>query len=124
MELIRRWRSSCKRFSLRLYDEYKIRHGRRRLTFKFYAAMGEQTDANNPGKRRLIFHCDEFGSSPLHADDSRETIACALSFCALRPGDTDREYFEDYTPLQMEFARRFGEELSLIAYEMEERCRS
>lgn len=75
MELIRRWRSSCKRFSLRLYDEYKTRHGRRQLTFKFYAAMEETNDPNNPGNRRLIFHCDEFGPCPFHADDSRETIA-------------------------------------------------
>jgi len=53
--------------------------------------------------------------------DGDETIAALLSFLSLRPGDTDDEYFDDYTEDQMEWAEMHGEELSWIAMEMEEK---
>jgi hypothetical protein len=42
---------------------------------------------------------------------------CALGLFALKPGDTDAEFFERYTPEQLEFVRTWGEELSMIAEE-------
>ena len=53
---------------------------------------------------RLVFEESDFCGSPLHADDSDETVASLLTFLSLRPGDTDAEYFESYSPSQMEFA--------------------
>lgn len=35
-----------------------------------------------------------------------------LATIAMRPGDTDSEYFASYTPEQLAFSERYGEELS------------
>jgi hypothetical protein len=59
----------------------------------------------------LIFEGDDFGSSPMHSIDGDETVAALLSFLSLKPGDTDREYFESYTPRQMEWCQEHGEEV-------------
>lgn len=37
-----------------------------------------------------------------------------LSLIAMKPGDTERDYFESYTPEQLTFAESLGEELSAI----------
>lgn len=68
---------------------------------------------------QLIFSGDDFGCSPLHAIDSIECVASMLHFLSLRPGDTDKEYFDSYSPAQLEWANQWGEELSLIANELE-----
>ncbi len=46
------------------------------------------------------------------SDDAKELV---LSLLAMRPGDTDSDYFASYTPEQLEFATSYGEELSLVA---------
>lgn len=51
--------------------------------------------------------------------DSDEAVAALLSFLSLRPGDTDREYFDSYSPEQLEWAQEHGEELSAIAHDLE-----
>jgi len=43
-------------------------------------------------------------------DDSAKELV--MSLVAMRPGDTDRDYFDSYTPAQREWAERNGEELS------------
>jgi len=107
-DLIKIWRQNG--FTLRLWDtnsqDYR---GQTRLDY-------ELKDG-----RRIIFSGGDFCGSPPYADDSRPTIACLLSFLILQPGDTDKEYFEDYTPLQLDWcqsARR--DELVSIQIEMEE----
>jgi hypothetical protein len=109
-ESIRTWRAG--RFQLDLFDTGRCDgRGQTRLAYSF----------RDGGK--VIFEGEDFAGSPLHADDSDETVAALLSFLSLRPGDTDREYFERYTPEQMDWARQHGEELSLLAHELEERAR-
>jgi hypothetical protein len=68
----------------------------------------------DPGSRRprIIFEGSDFSGSPMHADDSDATIASLLGFLTLRPGDTDRDYFEAYTPEQLEFCEQHAETLS------------
>lgn len=73
--------------------------------------------------RVVLFEGEDFAGSPLHADDSDDTVRALLGFLTLKPGDTDADYFAHYTPRQMEFAEthadtlmsevnaRFGEEL-------------
>jgi hypothetical protein len=51
-----------------------------------------------------IFAGTDFRCSPLHADDSDESLRALCGFLFLRPGDTDREYFADYSPAQRAFA--------------------
>jgi hypothetical protein len=53
--------------------------------------------------------------------DADATVAGVLAFLSLKPGDTDAEYFEEYTPEQLAFARAEGENLSLYVEELEPR---
>jgi hypothetical protein len=62
---------------------------------------------------RLVFAGADFHCSPLHAVDADTTVAGLLAFLSLKPGDTDPEYFQGYTPGQLAFARAEGENLSL-----------
>lgn len=65
-----------------------------------------------PGTILNVFEGDDFGCSPLHAVDSDETVAAIMGFLTLRPGDTDAEYFENYTADQLEFCQQHAESLS------------
>lgn len=105
-ELIRTWKRGD--FRLKLYDTFTTRNGKSILGYEFYH------------KKVLIFEGADYGCSPCHAVDSDDAVAALLCFLSLRPGDTDREYFDDYTPSQLAFAREYGQELSFVATEMEE----
>lgn len=54
-------------------------------------------------KRQVIFSGNDFYSSPLHAINSIETVKSILTFLTLQCGDTDSEYFDNYTQLQNDF---------------------
>jgi len=71
-------------------------------------------------KGKPVFEGEDFACSPLDAIDSNKAMGALLSFLALRPGDTDAEYFEGHTKRQLEFADEHGEELSILAMELEE----
>ena len=62
--------------------------------------------------RELLFAGEDFHCSPMHAVDSDDAVASLLNFLTLRPGDTDREYFDSYTPRQMEYAEQHAETLA------------
>lgn len=68
------------------------------------------------GRASVLFEGSDFRPSPLHADDSDATVAALLGFLTLRPGDTDREYFEDYTPAQLEFCAQHAEALGAESF--------
>lgn len=51
----------------------------------------------------VLFEGADFGVSPLHSVDSDAALLALLWFLALRPGDTDREYFAEYTAAQLEW---------------------
>jgi hypothetical protein len=104
-ELIRTWEAEG--FKLELYDTNDVRRGKSRLAYRLH-------DGNE-----LIFEGDDFGCSPLHATDSDATVASLLNFLSLRPGDTDREYFESYSERQMEWCRARGELLGMLAHDLE-----
>jgi hypothetical protein len=84
--------------------------GKYKVGYQFYKAdTGE-----------VIFSGEDFCCSPLHAIDSNECLRSLMTFITLRPGDTDKEYFENYTPEQMEFAENEAEYLSMWALEDDE----
>jgi hypothetical protein len=60
---------------------------------------------------KVIFTGEDFCASPLHADDSPESVHALLGFLSCQPGDTDAEYFKDYTPAQMAWAQSYRAEL-------------
>lgn len=66
-----------------------------------------------------VFTGEDFHPSPLHAIDSDEAVAGILGFLSLRPGDTDSDYFDRYTPEQLAFANAHGEHLAMLAGDLE-----
>lgn len=65
------------------------------------------------GHTRTIFAGTDFYCSPLHAIDSDACVKSLMTFITLRPGDTDAEYFKDYSEAQRDFAEQHAEALSL-----------
>jgi len=49
---------------------------------------------------------------PIDGPDARELV---LSLVAMKPGDTDRDYFADYTPEQLAWAERHADGVSYAA---------
>jgi hypothetical protein len=98
-------------FLLKLYDLQRPRRGgpQHALAYKFY------------DNGRLIFKGEDYGWFPLHAIDSIKCVCGLLSFLSLRPGDTDRDYFDDYTPEQLAWCQSGrAEALSLYVHDTEE----
>ena len=65
---------------------------------------------------KTIFEGDDFGCSPFDAIDSDGAIADLMGFLTLRPGDTDSEYFDNYTAEQLAFCSAHAEALSCEVY--------
>lgn len=59
----------------------------------------------------MLFKDEDYGCSPMHAIDSNSAVEGLMSFLALRLGDTDPEYFRDYTPLQRDYCGQHAEAL-------------
>ena len=68
----------------------------------------------------VLFEGADFYCSPMHAIDSDETLKGILGFLTLCPGDTDADYFANYTPAQMAFAQGPADQLSFYAMELED----
>jgi hypothetical protein len=67
-----------------------------------------------------IFSGEDFGASPLHDAEGIESAKSLLGFLTLKKGDTDEDYFENYTPRQLEFSESFDcERLQLYTLEGE-----
>lgn len=78
--------------------------------------IGYELRQHTPGAKPVtIFQGEDFSGSPMNADDADETVAALLGFLTLRPGDTDADYFENYTPAQLDFCAQHAEALSLEA---------
>mgnify|MGYP001560414375 CR=1 len=107
-DLIKVWRKSG--FTLRLYDTGRVDwRGQSKLAYEL------------KDHRKVIFSGGDFAGSPMHADDSLQTVAALLGFLTLQPGDADREYFASYAPAQLDWcqsARR--DELLIIQIDLEE----
>lgn len=106
-DILREWESDG--FRLTMWDTHRRdRRGQTRIGYELY---------DGP---QLVFSGEDFSGSPMHADDADATVAGLLCFLSLRPGDTDREYFDDYTPEQLEWCQSGRAEfLSCLASELE-----
>ena len=67
----------------------------------------------------VVFAGEDFYCSPCYAIDSDDCLRSILGFLTLRPGDTDDEYFEKYTPEQLAWAIENGEYAGLWAQDDE-----
>jgi len=73
------------------------------------------------GYTTLLFLGTDFYCAPGDAVDSDEMIRSLMGFLTLRPGDTDDDYFADYTPKQRAFTESSAcEVLSMVNYCEEE----
>jgi hypothetical protein len=61
----------------------------------------------------LLFEGSDFGPSPMHSVDGDDAVKALMNFLTLRLGDTDSEYFANYTPAQLEFCTLHAEMLSM-----------
>lgn len=88
------------RFSLTVYDTYNRDHyGKDVLAYRL----------TQDGK--TLFAGADFACAPGHAIDSDNCVESLMGFLTLREGDTDAEYFADYTPEQLEFSQTHAETL-------------
>jgi hypothetical protein len=115
LELIREWEQDG--FALKLWDTLWDTY----RTDEYHKSILAYEFSDNG---RVIFEGEDFACSPMHAIDSDECIAGLLAFLSLRPGDTDREYFDSYTPEQMAWCEDRAEELGMIQIELEESARA
>jgi hypothetical protein len=67
------------------------------LAYKFSLVKGKV--------QTVIFQGDDYGCSPCHGIDSDDSVRGLLNFLTLKPGDTDKEYFEKYTSAQLEWCQ-------------------
>lgn len=105
-------------FTLSIFDTGR-RDNRGQTTIAYDLVQLGQTGESD----ETIFEGSDFNGSPMDADDSADTLANLLGFLTLRPGDTDPEYFEDYTDRQLEFCDDHAETLGMFAEEgMLARC--
>jgi hypothetical protein len=66
----------------------------------------------NPGKpSRVLFDGADYCCAPGHSIDGNQCLVALMGFLCLRPGDTDAEYFVNYTPEQKEFCEQHAETL-------------
>lgn len=65
---------------------------------------------------KVLFEGADYRPSPMFEEASREAAIGLLGFLTLRPGDTDDEYFEKYTPEQMAWAK--SSDCEYLGYEV------
>lgn len=91
--LIKTWNRDG--FNVCLFDpRYSVNEGRYYLSYRF-----------SDTRAKVVFTGDDFSPSPWHAIDTIQVIYSLLGFLTLRPGDTDADYFDGYTPEQLDWCK-------------------
>src|SRR5262245_54308880 len=62
---------------------------------------------------RVIFPAGQLYCALHGSSDGIEARELIMSLVAMRPGDTDRDYFDGYTPEQLAWAERHGERIDM-----------
>lgn len=60
---------------------------------------------------KILFEGEDFATPG--SVDSDDAVRSLMGFLTLKPGDTDAEYFENYTPAQKSFARDHAESVQM-----------
>lgn len=63
--------------------------------------------------KMVLFNAEDYLPGTALSADSDESIGGLMGFLTLRPGDTDSDYFKDYTPTQLRYCEQHAEELQL-----------
>ena len=97
-------------YTLQTFDTGEVDTlGKSRIAYEFKTPAGE-----------MLFNAEDFHASPCHAIDSDECLRSLLGFLTLSPGDTESDYFADYTPEQMAFAEGDAEQLKIWSFDDED----
>jgi hypothetical protein len=95
-------------FFLDMWDTHRVdRMGKTTIGYR----LGECPKGKTKSKCKIIFEGEDFHTP--HSADGNQTVRGLMSFLTLKPGDTDAEYFKDYTPAQRAFARNHAEALEM-----------
>lgn len=86
--------------------------GKSMLGYRLTMTGDTRTIVQSGDNRVVLFEGEDFGCSPLHPIDSDEAVAAIMGFLTLKPGDTDRDYFADYTDTQLAFCSEHAEALA------------
>lgn len=78
--------------------------------------IGYELRQRENGVSKLIFSSSDFHPSSLHSVDGDQAVKALMSFLTLRKGDTDADYFANYTPEQIEFSETHAESLACEVY--------
>lgn len=68
------------------------------------------------GKRTHVLD-QRFAMGVFQTDDGDAAMQAAITGVAMKPGDTDSEFFEGYTEAQLDVVKEHGESLALVAYD-------
>lgn len=101
-------------FCLTMWDTGRLRDGNKCLlgyTLTMLDSINYAKAGTRYVKRDVLFHGEDFGCSPLHAIDGNDAVVGLMTFLTLRPGDTDSDYFANYTPVQLEYCSQHAEAL-------------
>ena len=71
------------------------------LTYNFYY------------KGDLLFSGSDYSPSPLYDFASNQSLAEMVGWLSLKPGDTDEEYFDNYTEDQLRFAEDHSDDMMM-----------
>lgn len=93
-------------FTLTMYDTYRVDSMGKSILGYRLSSMGA-----------VLFQGEDYGCSPCHAIDSDAAVAGLMGFLTLKPGDTDRDYFDGYTESQLAFCRDHAEALAMVVYD-------
>lgn len=66
-------------------------------------------------KCAILFEGEDFATPG--SVDSDEAVRDLMGFLTLKPGDTDKEYFDNYTTAQRAFASNHAEALAMSVYD-------
>ncbi len=116
-ELLRRFRFRPYRkgmgptFTIEVFDANRedFDTGHRRMSTRLTMHVGR--------KRQVIFEDFSTAVNRWTCVDSKRALKHAAQGPCIEPGDTDSEFFEDYTPEQLDFATSHGEALECAIFD-------
>lgn len=108
-------------FGLALTDTGRIgEYGKHIFHYKLTMTDPERVseDCIRPPQTTTLFEGEDYEAHLVkdHPDghhDLNSVIRGIMGFLTLRPGDTDEDYFKDYTPEQLHYCQEWAEALSL-----------
>ena len=76
--------------------------------------LGYELEMQNAPRAKFIrlFWGEDYHCAPSYAPDSDGSVEGVMGFLTLKPGDTDSDYFKDYTPAQLAYCKAHAEALA------------